>query len=664
MGKVPIVYETDNLKRTQKLSDRKKGLLKSAHDLQIICGVKLFIKIIPEGDSGHIVTYGSDDLHNEYRCNGLRPESYSTETRVQYDTASKSVVKIDKHVAHNKKISVEINPEIQKITPQKMSNQRFSFINYKEASNTPSTCVLPSSNIENNIQSTVQFIVESSETVQPPFSQHFSLDLATLAAHEDTTITGSDDVLIQLDDQIAFPTVDATPLGLCATTRPACTYPSVVDAMSSVTMTEVTPTYTVGMSSTTVEETTPTPATYMSTLTALLETQRSVEDVAGITMTLAEGCGSPGSVTDDIMTSIDPCRSTGVAIVTDDIMTSIDCCGLTDAVTDKTMVSLNNCGSTNAVTDKTMVSLNNCGSTDAVTDKTMVSLNNCGSTDAVTDKTMVSLNKCGLTDAVTDKTMVSLNNCGSTDAVTDKTMVSLNNCGLTDAVTDKTMVSLNKCGLTDAVTDKTMVSLNNCGSTDAVTDKTMVSLNNCGLTDAVTDKTMVSLNNCGSTDAVTDKTMVSLNNCGSTDAVTGDAMASAAVCTVTSSDAECSRPSQRRTWRPTKRKLFNIQEEVSKLKKSLKKTKTVTDNVTDTKQTEQIKGAATSKVVKRNRKKKNCICGVVYLAKNNKKSHPLGRWMGCECCDTWVHAGCVGWTDADIDRKNKKWICSSCGSQE
>ena len=45
----------------------------------------------------------------------------------------------------------------------------------------------------------------------------------------------------------------------------------------------------------------------------------------------------------------------------------------------------------------------------------------------------------------------------------------------------------------------------------------------------------------------------------------------------------------------------------------------------------------------------HCICGVLYLAKNNK-----GRWMGCECCDTWVHAGCFGWTDEDIDSKNKQ----------
>ena len=65
-----------------------------------------------------------------------------------------------------------------------------------------------------------------------------------------------------------------------------------------------------------------------------------------------------------------------------------------------------------------------------------------------------------------------------------------------------------------------------------------------------------------------------------------------------------------------------------------------------------------TKVVKRSVKEnvKNCeVCGIQFHEEDDTESHELGRWMGCEICDTWIHRKCAEYSMEDM--QNKTWYC-------
>ena len=58
------------------------------------------------------------------------------------------------------------------------------------------------------------------------------------------------------------------------------------------------------------------------------------------------------------------------------------------------------------------------------------------------------------------------------------------------------------------------------------------------------------------------------------------------------------------------------------------------------------------------------ICSIPYEKKNDKPSHPLGRWISCRIgkCQTWVHSTCVGWDISMVEAKD--FHCSECAGKE
>jgi len=79
-GPVKLQYETNKDKRQQKLSDRRKGVIKKLFELEMIVGAKVFLKIIPE--SGNTSVYSSDELMSAYREGGIVPAQ--KEKRIQH----------------------------------------------------------------------------------------------------------------------------------------------------------------------------------------------------------------------------------------------------------------------------------------------------------------------------------------------------------------------------------------------------------------------------------------------------------------------------------------------------------------------------------------------------------------------------------------------------
>jgi ssDNA-binding Zn-finger/Zn-ribbon topoisomerase 1 len=60
------------------------------------------------------------------------------------------------------------------------------------------------------------------------------------------------------------------------------------------------------------------------------------------------------------------------------------------------------------------------------------------------------------------------------------------------------------------------------------------------------------------------------------------------------------------------------------------------------------------KIAHHSTKETHCAkCNQTYVAALDNKRH--GRWVGCENadeCRTWVHRKCIGFTEADVDKKN------------
>ena len=51
------------------------------------------------------------------------------------------------------------------------------------------------------------------------------------------------------------------------------------------------------------------------------------------------------------------------------------------------------------------------------------------------------------------------------------------------------------------------------------------------------------------------------------------------------------------------------------------------------------------------------VCMELYAKRQDNRRY--GRWIGCSACPIWVHAKCVGWTEADIDSA-KDYFCLEC----
>ena len=133
-GKVSTTFEDNKHKRQQKFYDRKKGILKKAHELSVICGVNIFIKF--EAESGNVYTYGADKMHDEYCTTGLKPSADSRENRLRYDTNSESILIVEKFVSHRKKVQANVNTSVTSVTPQR-NTHRHNFIRFKDATCTP-----------------------------------------------------------------------------------------------------------------------------------------------------------------------------------------------------------------------------------------------------------------------------------------------------------------------------------------------------------------------------------------------------------------------------------------------------------------------------------------------------------------------------------------------
>ena len=56
------------------------------------------------------------------------------------------------------------------------------------------------------------------------------------------------------------------------------------------------------------------------------------------------------------------------------------------------------------------------------------------------------------------------------------------------------------------------------------------------------------------------------------------------------------------------------------------------------------------------------VCDIIYQEEHDNERHPLGPWLGCETCETWVHRKCINFSSIDI--KTKKWYCNICTSKK
>ena len=94
---VSKIYEEDANARRQKLSDRKKGVIKKCHELSAICGAKVFLKIVAE--SGHVYTFATDDLYEKYKTTGITP----SETESRQAVCNDNIITTEKMVSMKKK---------------------------------------------------------------------------------------------------------------------------------------------------------------------------------------------------------------------------------------------------------------------------------------------------------------------------------------------------------------------------------------------------------------------------------------------------------------------------------------------------------------------------------------------------------------------------------
>ena len=51
-------------------------------------------------------------------------------------------------------------------------------------------------------------------------------------------------------------------------------------------------------------------------------------------------------------------------------------------------------------------------------------------------------------------------------------------------------------------------------------------------------------------------------------------------------------------------------------------------------------------------------CDIIYSEEHDNENHPLGSWLGCETCETWVHRKCIQYSFNDL--KTKRWFCDTC----
>ena len=51
------------------------------------------------------------------------------------------------------------------------------------------------------------------------------------------------------------------------------------------------------------------------------------------------------------------------------------------------------------------------------------------------------------------------------------------------------------------------------------------------------------------------------------------------------------------------------------------------------------------------------VCEELYAKRQDNRRY--GRWIGCSGCSVWVHAKCVGWTEADVDSA-RDYFCKEC----
>ena len=128
-GPLSVAYVEDNEARTRKLSDRKKGLIKKAHELSIMCGVHVFLQLETESHRCYIYT-DDDERWLKYCSSGIKRDPTKIEERVKY---SDGVTTIEKRIK-DKRVRVDINEVSKDVTPQKAAKRQLNYVQFKTTS--------------------------------------------------------------------------------------------------------------------------------------------------------------------------------------------------------------------------------------------------------------------------------------------------------------------------------------------------------------------------------------------------------------------------------------------------------------------------------------------------------------------------------------------------
>ncbi len=165
-GKHKIEYEEDATRRANKKSQRKRGLITSAHDLSVISNAEIFIKCVGPphkltGKKDIWVYSSSDEMYNRYKNEGIKPSTDVKEGRLDQDCDLIDTIKIFKSKPTTGTVSagpsstvttstssdnmqINLNPGDFFVTPTKTVAADLNFANVSENILGISTIDLPS----------------------------------------------------------------------------------------------------------------------------------------------------------------------------------------------------------------------------------------------------------------------------------------------------------------------------------------------------------------------------------------------------------------------------------------------------------------------------------------------------------------------------------------
>jgi hypothetical protein len=122
---VLIEYESNKHKRQNKLSDRKRGIIKKLFELEQMCGV---FKMMTEGS--HCYIYASEDMYRDYKNSTMGYQSRHEE-RIGFNADSQIVYTLEK-VIRGRNVQVSVDSQPESVTPKVTINPRHNVIAYKQ----------------------------------------------------------------------------------------------------------------------------------------------------------------------------------------------------------------------------------------------------------------------------------------------------------------------------------------------------------------------------------------------------------------------------------------------------------------------------------------------------------------------------------------------------